>query len=72
MNMDRIEGNWHQLKGSVQQQWGKLTDDHLHVLAGRRDQLAGRIQERLGVSRDEQHKQLSNWNKRLKASNNLR
>lgn len=72
MNLDRVEGNWHQLKGTVQQQWGWLTDDQLQVLAGQCDQLAGRIQERLGVSRDEQKDQLKNWNKRLKASNNFR
>jgi uncharacterized protein YjbJ (UPF0337 family) len=72
MNWDRIEGNWHQLKGNVQQHWGKLTADHLHVLAGRRDHLAGKIQERLGVSRDVQKQQLSDWNKRLRASSNFK
>jgi uncharacterized protein YjbJ (UPF0337 family) len=72
MNWDRIEGNWHQLKGNVQQQWGKLTDDHLHVLAGRRDNLVGKIQERRGVSKDTQKQQLSDWNKRIKQANNYR
>jgi uncharacterized protein YjbJ (UPF0337 family) len=72
MNWDRIEGNWHQLKGNVQQQWGKLTDDHLHVLAGKRDHLAGKIQERHGVSRDAAKQQLSDWNKHLKGINNLK
>ncbi|MBT9461122.1 MAG: CsbD family protein [Rugosibacter sp.] len=43
MNWDRIEGNWKQLKGNVKQQWGKLTDDHLEVIAGKRDQLVGTI-----------------------------
>ncbi len=72
MNWDRIEGNWHQLKGNVQQQWGKLTDDHLHVLAGRRDDLAGKIQERRGVSKDTQKQQLSDWNKRIRQASNYR
>ena len=42
MNWDRIEGNWKQFKGNVKEQWGKLTDDQLDVIAGRRDQLAGK------------------------------
>jgi uncharacterized protein YjbJ (UPF0337 family) len=63
MNWDRIEGNWKQFRGNVQQQWGKLTDDHLNVVAGKRDQLAGKIQEVYGISRDEVNKQLSAWQK---------
>ena len=43
MNWDRIEGNWKQFKGNVKQQWGKLTDDQLDVIGGKRDQLAGKI-----------------------------
>jgi uncharacterized protein YjbJ (UPF0337 family) len=41
MNWDRVEGNWKQFKGSVKEQWGKLADDQLDVIAGKRDQLAG-------------------------------
>jgi uncharacterized protein YjbJ (UPF0337 family) len=63
MNWDRIEGNWKQLKGNVKQQWGKLTDDQLDVIAGRRDSLAGKIQETYGVSKDEAEKQLAAWQK---------
>ena len=40
MNWDQIEGNWKQFKGNVKQQWGKLTDDHLDVIVGKREQLA--------------------------------
>lgn len=61
MNWDRIEGNWQQFKGTAKQQWGKLTDDQLDVIAGKRDLLAGRIQEAYGVSKDEAEKQLSAW-----------
>lgn len=61
MNWDRVEGNWKQLKGKVVEQWGKLTDDDLDVIAGKREQLAGRIQERYGVSRDEAEKQVDQW-----------
>lgn len=42
MNWDRIEGNWKQFKSNVKQQWGKLTDDQLDVIAGKRDRLAGK------------------------------
>jgi len=52
MNRDIFEGNWKQLKGKVKEQWGKLTDDDLDMINGRRDQLVGRIQERYGVARE--------------------
>jgi Uncharacterized protein conserved in bacteria len=64
MNDDRIEGNWKQFKGKVKEQWGKLTDDDLDVIAGRRDQLTGKIQERHGVARDEAERQLKDFEKR--------
>jgi uncharacterized protein YjbJ (UPF0337 family) len=43
--LERVEGNWKQVKGKVKEQWGKLTDDDLDVIGGRRDQLEGKIQE---------------------------
>ena len=51
MNWDRIEGNWKQFKGKVQQQWGSLTDDDLDKVEGKQQELAGRIQERYGKTR---------------------
>ena len=65
MNWDRISGNWTQWKGRVRERWGKLTDDELNVVAGRRDQLAGRIQESYGLSKDETERQLRNWERNL-------
>ena len=53
MNRDWLEGNWKQARGKVRERWGKLTDDELDVIAGRRDQLIGRIQELYGNTRDE-------------------
>jgi uncharacterized protein YjbJ (UPF0337 family) len=64
MNKDTVEGNWKQLKGKVKEQWGKLTDDDLDVIAGKRDQLLGRIQERHGISREEAEKQVLDWETR--------
>jgi uncharacterized protein YjbJ (UPF0337 family) len=65
MNWDRIEGNWKQFKGNAVQQWGKLTDDQLDVIAGRRDLLLGRIQELYGISKEEVEKQLADWETRM-------
>jgi len=66
MNWDRIEGQWKQVAGKAKAQWGKLTDDDLTVVAGRRDQLAGKIQERYGVAKDDAEKQIAEW--QLKAT----
>ena len=61
MNWDQIEGNWKQAKGKVQQKWGKLTDDDLDVAAGKKDELAGKIQERYGCTKEEAKKQLDEY-----------
>lgn len=63
MNWDTIKGNWKQAQGKVKEQWGKLTDDDLAMIAGKRDQMIGRLQERYGIARDEAEKQVSNWEK---------
>lgn len=65
MNSDTMQGNWEQLKGKVQQKWGKLTDDDLDVVEGKRTELAGRIQERYGIARDEAEKQIDEWDDRV-------
>ena len=61
MNWDIVEGNWKQFKGTVKSQWGKLTDDHLDVIAGKRDSLAGKIQEAYGVTKDEAEEQITRF-----------
>jgi uncharacterized protein YjbJ (UPF0337 family) len=58
MNRDWLEGNWKQARGKVKERWGKLTNDELDVIAGRRDQLVGRIQELYGNARDQIEKDL--------------
>ena len=50
MNWDRVEGDWKQIKGKVQQQWGKLTNDDLDEIQGRSEQLVGKIQQRYGLA----------------------
>lgn len=61
MNWDRIEGNWKQFTGEVQAKWGKLTNDDLDVVAGKREKLVGKIQERYGKERDEAERDVDNW-----------
>lgn len=61
MNKDIIEGKWLEVKGAVQQKWGKLTDDDLAEINGSRDKLAGKIQKNYGLAKDEVEKQLKAW-----------
>ncbi len=61
MNCETIQGNWKQVTGKAKEQWGKLTDDDFDVIAGRRDQLAGLIQERYGIAKDAAEKQAVEW-----------
>jgi uncharacterized protein YjbJ (UPF0337 family) len=53
MNSDTFEGKWKQLKGSVKQRWGKLTDDDITALSGKKDELIGKLQERYGYTREQ-------------------
>ena len=61
MNSDRIEGNWKEMKGKVQQKWGKLTDDDLDKIDGRREELIGKVQQAYGKSRDEAEREVDSY-----------
>jgi uncharacterized protein YjbJ (UPF0337 family) len=61
MNWDRVQGNWKQMKGEARRQWGKLTDDELDQVEGDRQKLAGKIQERYGIAKDEAERQIDEW-----------
>jgi uncharacterized protein YjbJ (UPF0337 family) len=61
MNWDVIEGKWKQFSGEVQAQWGKLTDDDLDVIAGNKDKLVGKLQERYGWSKNEAESKVEQW-----------
>jgi len=61
MNWDRIEGNWKKFSGKAREQWGKLTDDDLDVIEGRRETLSGRIQEIYGITQDEAERQIQRF-----------
>lgn len=64
MNKDEISGNWKQFKGKAKEKWGKLTDDDMTVIEGKRDQLVGKIQERYGYAKDQAEKEVGDWEKR--------
>jgi uncharacterized protein YjbJ (UPF0337 family) len=61
MNWEQIRGNWEQFKGRVKQQWGKLTDDDLTVIEGRRDELIGRLRERYGYTKEQAEQVVRDW-----------
>ena len=61
MNWDQVEGKWKQFRGSAKQQWGKLTDDDLEQIAGTRDKLVGKLQERYGIAKEEAQKKADDW-----------
>jgi uncharacterized protein YjbJ (UPF0337 family) len=61
MNWDQVEGRWKQLRGSVKARWGKLTDSDLDYIAGKREQLAGKLQERYGLAKEVAQKQVEEW-----------
>lgn len=65
MNSDVIEGKWKQVSGKVKAQWGKLTDDDLDRIGGKRTQLEGKIQEYYGISREEAKRQIDAFEKSL-------
>ena len=66
MNWDQIEGNWKQYTGKAKEKWGKLTDDDLIVIAGKRDVLEGKIQEHYGIAKEQAQKELEEFSKELK------
>jgi uncharacterized protein YjbJ (UPF0337 family) len=65
MNWDQVEGKWKQYKGHVKEKWGKLTDDDLDVIDGKRQQLVGKIQEHYGLAKDAAEKQADEFVKAL-------
>ena len=61
IDWDRLEGDWKQLKGRAKERWGKLTDDDLTAISGRRAQLEGKIQERYGYAKGQARKEIEDW-----------
>lgn len=67
MNWDQVQGKWKQTKGRVQEKWGRLTDDDLNVIDGKRQQLVGKIQEHYGIAREVAERQADEFVKNLQA-----
>ena len=65
MNEDTLKGQWNQLKGSLKQQWGRLTDDDIAQLDGTKDKIIGKLQERYGIARDEADRQIREFDRSL-------
>jgi uncharacterized protein YjbJ (UPF0337 family) len=65
MNWDRIEGNWKEFRGKAKTAWGRLTDDDLDVIDGRRDQLEGRLQSQYGYAKDKARTEVDSWLRNL-------
>lgn len=61
MNWNQIEGNWEEFKGKVQTQWGKLTDDDLDVINGKRKELAGKLKARYGKAQEDAEREIDRW-----------
>ncbi|HTC28632.1 CsbD family protein [Dyella sp.] len=68
MNHDTIAGQWKQVSGKMKKQWGKLTDDDLKIVEGNAEMLAGRLQERYGMARDEAERQVREFEEDLSMS----
>jgi uncharacterized protein YjbJ (UPF0337 family) len=67
MNWDQVEGKWKQYKGQIKEKWGKLTDDDIEVINGKRQQLVGKIQQHYGLAREAAEKQADEFVNGLKA-----
>jgi uncharacterized protein YjbJ (UPF0337 family) len=63
MNKDQLQGKWHQMKGEVKAQWGKLTNDDLEQVNGNLEKLVGVVQERYGYARERAEKEVAAFRK---------
>jgi uncharacterized protein YjbJ (UPF0337 family) len=61
MNEDTLKGKWKQLEGKMKEQWGKLTDDDFKQAEGSSEYLAGKVQERYGIAKDEAERQVKDF-----------
>jgi uncharacterized protein YjbJ (UPF0337 family) len=65
MNWDQIQGNWKQWTGKAKEKWGKLTDDDLTTIAGKREQFAGVLQARYGIAKEQAERELDDFLKNV-------
>jgi uncharacterized protein YjbJ (UPF0337 family) len=65
MNWDKISGEWRELQGKFRAKWGKLTDDDLETISGKKDQLIGRLQQRYGYQKDHAEREVDDFLKTI-------
>lgn len=63
MNKDILQGEWTQLKGKIREKWGKLTENDLTEINGKREQLIGKLQKAYGFTREKIEHELAEWEK---------
>ena len=63
---NQIEGSWHQLRGEARKAWGWLTDDDLEEIKGKRDILAGKVQQHYGIAQEQANRRIDEWAQNLK------
>jgi len=68
MNWDQVEGNWKQFTGELKERWGKLTDDELTMIGGKRDKLAGLLQTKYGMAKDKAESEIAEFERKLDRS----
>ena len=68
MNWDHVEGNWTEFRGKIHERWGKLTNDDLDVIAGKREQLLGTLQQRYGTAKDDLEREVKEFEEGLDAA----
>ena len=61
MNWEQVEGNWNQLRGFLREKWGKITDDDLDVVKGKREQFIGKLQEKYGLGKERAEQELDEF-----------
>lgn len=66
MDKDIVKGKWHEIKGKVKQQWGKLTDNDVAQLKGSYEELSGLLQKGYGYKKDEAKKEIDSFLKKNK------
>jgi uncharacterized protein YjbJ (UPF0337 family) len=65
MNWDEIKGNWKTVTGQVKTKWGKLTDDDLTQINGKREELSGRLQKQYGHTKEQAEKHIDEFLKTI-------
>jgi uncharacterized protein YjbJ (UPF0337 family) len=65
MNSEQFEGKWKQIQGQIRQKWGHLTDNDMQVIAGKRDVLIGRVEERYGLAKEKATSEVDGFLKSL-------